>query len=88
MGGDETFHVAASIGIRLSRFARQHQFQDLQYVPPDFDVRHVAGMVERDEKLVLEPPCITADRNSDLRSSQILRSASVVFSWQTRHDTS
>ncbi|GEM_PF-4154028 len=88
MGGDETFHVAATVGVGLSGFPRQHHFQNLQYMPADFQVSHVTGVVKRDKKLVLEPARIAAYWNGDLRSSLALRSANVVFIRQTRHDTS
>ena len=88
MGRDEAFHIATAVGIGLSRFARQHEFEDVQHVPCDLDVCNVAGVMEGDEQFVLEPTSISANWNSGLRSSQTFCSADVVFSWRTRHETS
>lgn len=88
MGGDEAFHVTAAIGVRLRRLARQHQFDDVQDVPGNLYVSHIASVMKRHKKFVFEPASIPANWNNDLRSSRGFNSTNVVFIRQTRHDTS
>lgn len=57
-------------------------------MPGNLYVCDIAGMMKGNEKLVLEPASVAANWNSGLRSSLTLCPADVVFSRQTRHETS
>lgn len=58
MGGYEALDAAAPVAVDVGRTAGQHDFEDIQEMFGDLEVRGVACVVEGDQHLIGQPSCV------------------------------
>lgn len=73
MGGYEALDAAAPVAVDVGRTPGEHNFEDIQEMFGDLEVRCVTCVVERDQHLVGQPSCMARKTVGGTSFADIIR---------------